>query len=149
MAFPSSLVIWSAGKGRAVIAAIALARRDFAACRPPEGARIADTLAAMDSAARQTGNEVAAPDDRDVEIARLRTELEETRIALAAAEQQLLDLRDWRSTEMARLERQAHWVEWSRIDLDRLMSRPSVKALVLARRFVLRLRGFVYARLRR
>jgi septal ring factor EnvC (AmiA/AmiB activator) len=103
----------------------------------------------MDSAPAQTGDEVAAPSDRDQEIARLNAELEETRIALAAAEQQLLELRDRRSTEMARLERQAHWVERSRIDLDRLMSRRSVRALILARQLVLRLRGFVLALLRR
>jgi septal ring factor EnvC (AmiA/AmiB activator) len=124
-------------------------RLALGARRSPEGARIADTVTNMDSAPAQTGDEVAAPSDRDQEIARLNAELEETRIALAAAEQQLLELRDRRSTEMARLERQAHWVERSRIDLDRLMSRRSVRALILARQLVLRLRGFVLALLRR
>lgn len=86
---------------------------------------------------------------QEEEIARLNAELEQTRVALEAAERQLLELRDWRSTEMGRLERQAHWIERSRIDLDRLMARRSVRALISARKLVRRARNFVLALLHR
>ena len=41
----------------------------------------------------------------------IERELALTRAALAAAEQQLSELREPRSAEMARLERQAYWLE--------------------------------------
>jgi hypothetical protein len=66
-------------------------------------------------------------------------ELEATRRALASAERQLEELRRSRSAEMARLERQAYWLERWRIDLDALMSRRIVRAFVAAVGGVLRL----------
>ena len=93
--------------------------------------------------------ETPATPDQAREIERLRAELAATRAALADAEQRLLELRDWRSTELGRLERQVHWIERSRVDLDRLMSRRSVKLLVRIRQLALRLRGFVRALRRR
>jgi hypothetical protein len=62
----------------------------------------------------------------------LRAELGDTRKALAEAEQHLLELRDRRSTEMARLERQAYWLERWELDLDRLMRRRPVRLAVKA-----------------
>ena len=53
----------------------------------------------------------------------IERELALTRAALAAAEQQLSELREARSAEMARLERQAYWLERWRIDLDALDAR--------------------------
>ena len=58
----------------------------------------------------------------------LRAEIAELREALAATEAELLRLREHRSLEMARLERQAYWLERWGIDLDALMRRRPVRA---------------------
>jgi len=58
------------------------------------------------------------------ELAEPTGELAATRAALASAERQLAELRAARSAEMARLERQAYWVERWGIDLDALMTGP-------------------------
>jgi hypothetical protein len=71
----------------------------------------------------------------------IERELALTRAALASAEQQLSELREARSAEMARLERQAYWLERWRIDLDALMSRRIVRAFVAAVGSALRLAG--------
>lgn len=75
----------------------------------------------------------------------IERELALTRAALASAEQQLAELRNARSAEMARLERQAYWLERWRIDLDALMRRRVVRMFVAtvgsALRLVARLRG--------
>ena len=76
----------------------------------------------------------------------IEQELALTRAALASAERQLSELREARSTEMARLERQAYWLERWRIDLDALMSRRIVRAFVAAVGSVLRLAGRVRGR---
>jgi hypothetical protein len=62
----------------------------------------------------------------------LEQELSRTRMALAEAERELAELRASRSAEMARLERQAYWLERWRIDLDALMSRRVVRGIVKA-----------------
>ena len=54
---------------------------------------------------------------------RLAAELAATRGALAETERQLRELRERRSAEMERLERQAYWLEWAGIDFERLMAR--------------------------
>jgi hypothetical protein len=69
----------------------------------------------------------------------LERELARTRAALAEAERELAELRASRSAEMARLERQAYWLERWRIDLDALMSRRLVRIAVKAVGSVLRL----------
>ena len=51
------------------------------------------------------------------------SELAQVRRSLAETEQELLLLRDRRSIEMARLERQAYWLERAQIDLDAWMAR--------------------------
>ena len=66
------------------------------------------------------------PDGPDREIEQLRSELEMTRAALAAAEQELLELRDRRSVAMAELERKAYWLERAQIDPDAWMRRRSL-----------------------
>jgi hypothetical protein len=75
----------------------------------------------------------------------LEQELARTREALVQAEQELAQLRAMRSAEMARLERQAYWLERWRIDLDALMRRRIVRAIVkavgAALRLASRLRG--------
>jgi hypothetical protein len=68
-------------------------------------------------------------------------ELAATRRALASAERQLEELRAWHSKEMARLERQAYWLERWRIDLDALMQRRYVRVVVATVGAVLRLAG--------
>jgi SAM-dependent methyltransferase len=72
-------------------------------------------------------------------------EPEDTRRALAAAEQELLELRDSRSTRMGELERQAYWLERARIDPEDLMRRRPVRILFglmqRVRRLRRRLRG--------
>jgi hypothetical protein len=73
------------------------------------------------------------------ELARTREELERTRRALVESEQRLLELRDRRSAEMARLERQAYWLERAQIDLDAWMRVPAVRGLFRALRAVVRL----------
>jgi septal ring factor EnvC (AmiA/AmiB activator) len=64
----------------------------------------------------------------------LELELAATRAALADRERELMELRNQRSAEMARLERQVYWLERFGIDLDALMRR----RLVLAAFTVLR-----------
>ena len=71
----------------------------------------------------------------------LEQELAQTRNALAEAERELAELRAARSAEMARLERQAYWLERWRIDLDALMSRRFVRGIVKAVGAALRLVG--------
>jgi SAM-dependent methyltransferase len=61
------------------------------------------------------------------ELARL-AELETTRRALAAAEQELLELRDRHSTRMGELEDQAYWLQRAQIDPEEWMRRPPVRA---------------------
>jgi septal ring factor EnvC (AmiA/AmiB activator) len=73
-------------------------------------------------------------------IRRLESELAETRKALAEAEQRLRELRDQRSRTMARLERQAYWVERWGIDLDQCMQRRAMRVPFRALRLVVRLR---------
>jgi hypothetical protein len=73
----------------------------------------------------------------------IEQELALTRAALASAERQLSELREARSAEMARLERQVYWLERWRIDLDALMSRRIVRAFVATVGSVLRLAGRV------
>ena len=75
------------------------------------------------------------------ELAEPTGELAATRSALASAERQLAELRAARSAEMARLERQAYWLERWRIDLDALMRRRSVRVFVGVVGSVLRLAG--------
>jgi SAM-dependent methyltransferase len=69
------------------------------------------------------------------EIDRHKREHVRTREALAEVERELLELRDRRSIEMARLERQAYWLERGRIDLDALMQRRPLRFMfrVMAR----------------
>ncbi|MGH2978009.1 MAG: class I SAM-dependent methyltransferase [Solirubrobacterales bacterium] len=74
------------------------------------------------------------------EIERHKHEHVRTREALAQAEQELLELRDRRSIEMARLERQAYWLERGRIDLDALMQRPVMRFVFRAMARLLRVR---------
>ena len=73
---------------------------------------------------------------------RLAAELAATRSALAESERQLRELRERRSAEMERLERQAYWLEWAGIDFERLMARRGprivLKALRRAARMVVR-----------
>jgi SAM-dependent methyltransferase len=83
-----------------------------------------------------------------VEVRRWIEELaepEDTRRALAAAEQELLELRDRRSTRMQELERQAYWLERARIDPEEWMRRRPVRLLFnlvqRLRRLRWRLRG--------
>ena len=72
----------------------------------------------------------------------IERELALTRAALASTEQQLSELREARSAEMARLERQAYWLERWRIDLDALDAPAPRAVLFVARRGrVLRLAG--------
>jgi len=72
-------------------------------------------------------------------------EPEDTRRALAAAEQEVLELRDGRSTRMGELERQAYWLERARIDPEEWMRRRPVRLLFelmqRLRRLRRRLRG--------
>jgi hypothetical protein len=82
---------------------------------------------------------MTAPADRTTSD--LERELSRTREALAQAEQELAELRASRSAEMARLERQAYWLERWRIDLDALMSRRVVRSFVKAVGALLRLAG--------
>jgi hypothetical protein len=74
-------------------------------------------------------NEPAQP---VIEIAQLRK-------ALAATEAELLRLRQHRSLEMARLERQVYWLDRWGLDLDAWMQRRPVRALFSVLRFARRL----------
>jgi hypothetical protein len=81
-----------------------------------------------------------SPETEAAELARVRAELAQTREALASAERQLFELRDRRSATMARLERQAYWLERGRVDLDAWMRK---RPLYLAfRLFSALLRGW-------
>ena len=73
-------------------------------------------------------------------ILRLGDELAETRRALSATEQQLLELRDQRSVAMSQLERKAYWLERAEIDPDALMRRRPFRFAFRGLRFLLRLR---------
>jgi hypothetical protein len=72
-------------------------------------------------------------------------EIEQLRETLAATEAELLRLREHRSLEMARLERQVYWLDRWGIDLDTWMQRRPVRAafgaLGMVRRMVRRLRA--------
>ena len=74
-----------------------------------------------DDLTTQAPDRTSGQDEPEKELDRLRTELSRTREALASAERQLLELRDQRSKTMARLERQAYWLERGRVDLDSWM----------------------------
>lgn len=78
------------------------------------------------------------------EVQRLGSELAETRAALASTEQELLELRDQRSTAMGHLEQQSYWLERGQVDLDAWMRRRPLKlafqALSKALRALRRLR---------
>jgi hypothetical protein len=78
----------------------------------------------------------------------MSTEIAQLRRALASAEAELLRLREGRSLEMARLERQAYWVERWGIDLDAWMRRRLVRLIVRTLGFLLRLPRRLNARLR-
>lgn len=77
------------------------------------------------SQASTGGSEPAEQLHREIE--RLERELADARQALTAAERQLFELREQRSTEMARLEHQTYWLERTRIDLDSWMRLRSVR----------------------
>jgi hypothetical protein len=99
--------------------------------------------------AASVGQEPTSMTDRqdhrsEQEIQRLEDELVATRRALAQAEQQLLELRDWRSTEIGRLERQVYWLERWGIDLDKVMARRSAMLAFRAVRGAVRLRRWVF-----
>ena len=83
------------------------------------------------------------------EIQRLESELAATRRALAEAEHHLLELRDWRSTEIGRLERQVYWLERWGIDLDKVMARRPAMLAFRAVRAAVRLRRRLFAPPRR
>jgi SAM-dependent methyltransferase len=67
-------------------------------------------------------------------------ELAQVRRTLADTERQLLELRDRRSVEMARLERQAYWLERAQIDLDSWMKRRPLRLALRAGALLLRVR---------
>ena len=79
------------------------------------------------------------------ELDRRAGEIAELRRALAATEQELLEVRDARSVAMARLERQTYWLERGKIDLDAWMRRRPLRlafgALTVVLRALRRLRG--------
>jgi hypothetical protein len=79
------------------------------------------------------------------ELRRLETELAETRKALTACEQELLEMRTRRSHEMARLEKKAYWLERVDIDPDAWLSHRPLRALFQALQFLRR----TWRRLRR
>jgi hypothetical protein len=74
-----------------------------------------------DDLSTRAAEDTSPETEPEAELARLRAELEQTREALASAERQLFELRDRRSATMARLERQAYWLERGRVDLDAWM----------------------------
>ena len=73
------------------------------------------------------------------ELARMSAEIAHLQSALTAAEGELLELRERRSLEMARLERQVYWLERWSIDLDAWMRRRPVRIALRTLGFVLRL----------
>jgi len=74
------------------------------------------------------------------EIDRHKSEHVRTREALAETERELLELRDRRSIEMARLEKQTYWLERGRIDLDAWMRRRPLRLAFRAFALLLRVR---------
>jgi SAM-dependent methyltransferase len=72
------------------------------------------------------------------ELDRRAGEIAVLRRSLAATEQELLETRDARSVAMARLERQAYWLEKGKIDLDAWMQRKPLRLAFRAVTFVLR-----------
>jgi septal ring factor EnvC (AmiA/AmiB activator) len=89
---------------------------------------------------QQRTEEISRLDRPQETIQRLQNELAATRRALAEAEQRLLELRDWRSTEIGRLERQVYWLERWNIDLDELMRRRPARLAFRTLRPMVRLR---------
>jgi SAM-dependent methyltransferase len=79
------------------------------------------------------------------ELLRQGDELRRTREALAAAEQELLEVRDRTSRIVAEAERRTYWLDRVNIDLDRLVERPWVR---VAYRILSALRS-IKSRLRR
>jgi O-antigen biosynthesis protein len=79
-------------------------------------------------------------DEQTKTILRLGDELAETRRALSATEQQLLELRDQRSVAMGQLERKAYWLERAEIDPEALMRRRPLRFAFRVLRSALRLR---------
>jgi O-antigen biosynthesis protein len=79
------------------------------------------------------------------ELDRRAAEIAQLRVTLADTERELLEVRDARSVAMARLERQAYWLERGRIDLDAWMRRRPLRLAFRAATLVLglfrRLRG--------
>lgn len=61
------------------------------------------------------------------ELLRQGDELRKTREALAATEQELLEVRERTSSVVARAERRTYWLDRVDIDLDRLVERPWVR----------------------
>jgi len=94
----------------------------------------------------QTTSTDAPGNPADDESARKSNEIAQLRQALAAAEAELLRLREHRSLEMARLERQVYWLDRWRIDLDAWMRWKPVRIAVRALGFLLRLPGRLRAR---
>jgi predicted nucleic acid-binding Zn-ribbon protein len=74
---------------------------------------------------RSTSAAMPPDTSADDEAVALRAELAATREALRATEAELAELRARRSAEMARLERQAYWLERADVDLDSLLRRPA------------------------
>jgi 2-polyprenyl-3-methyl-5-hydroxy-6-metoxy-1,4-benzoquinol methylase len=72
------------------------------------------------------------------ELDRRAGEIAVLRRTLAATEQELLETRDARSVAMARLERQAYWLEKGKIDLDAWMQRKPLRLAFRAVTFMLR-----------
>jgi hypothetical protein len=70
-----------------------------------------------------------SPSDSKQKVLRLEAELAAARAALKESEDQLLELRERRSLEFNRLERQVYWLERYGIDLDVVMRRKAVRAL--------------------
>jgi hypothetical protein len=68
-----------------------------------------------------TADETSRATEPAEEVVRLRAEVAQMREALAETERQLFELRERRSATIARLERQAYWLERGRVDLDSWM----------------------------
>jgi hypothetical protein len=74
-----------------------------------------------DDITTRPANETSPDAEAETEVEQLRAELERMREALASTERQLFALREQRSATIARLERQAYWLERGRVDLDAWM----------------------------
>lgn len=85
-------------------------------------------------------------DEQRKTILQLGDELAETRRALSATEQQLLELRDQRSVAMGQLEHKAYWLERAEIDPEALMRRRPLRFAFRVLRYVLRLRRRLFRR---